>query len=566
MKKLIVFILLIFPTTLNAANLYVDDDCTNGISTYNPAADSCTGGSDTVYSTIKNAIAGMSGGDDIYVRGGTYNESDIFIAASKSGTSGNWSSLQSYPGEWAIIDGQNNNNTNPCAVISNGGYADHTNTSVAKYWLFERIEITGGGDATCESPSTGTGHGIYWNFGPWAIKYSYVHDTLASNGDENPTNIGGITWQNAEIKYNVTNDITASAGTNVYNISNTASYIEYGYSSSLYGYGNEIAYNYIVDDIGCIRTKGTHWLTTTRNGSDTTNAEIGDRIHHNICISTGGSTYPQIFYQSDYVQIYNNIVDQENANRTGLDWRNWPIMVRRWGSAGDRDLMWPVIYNNTIWKGAQEMGALNENDGSADEAIWIYNNILDNELGYWAMITYGCSTSWCTDYSATTPDLTDIEIDRNYFYRTSGTDAIGVGTRNWNTYAPYTVSGWETAKGGGTDIYSQSYNAGNLLYAGTTGADKYRTVATHTVDGSTTVDEAGIGISHPYISGETIPSYVGATDPSDDDWVAGVLAMDVSYFTNVEGGSDPTWIEGAGETQATTYSATSISATGATIQ
>ena len=43
----------------------------------------------------------------------------------------------------------------------------------------------------------------------------------------------------------------------------------------------------------------------------------------------------------------------------------------------------------------------------------------------------------------------------------------------------------------------------------------------------------------------------GATNPADDDWVAGVLALDASYFTSATNGSDPSWIEGSGSSPST---------------
>ena len=43
----------------------------------------------------------------------------------------------------------------------------------------------------------------------------------------------------------------------------------------------------------------------------------------------------------------------------------------------------------------------------------------------------------------------------------------------------------------------------------------------------------------------SVAAYVGATNPSDDSWVAGVLALDASYMTSATNGSTPTWIEGS---------------------
>jgi hypothetical protein len=59
-------LILIFSVSLSqAATYYVDPDCTNGISTYEPTGQTCTGGSDTVYNTIANGLAAASSSDDV---------------------------------------------------------------------------------------------------------------------------------------------------------------------------------------------------------------------------------------------------------------------------------------------------------------------------------------------------------------------------------------------------------------------------------------------------------------------------------------------------------------------
>src|SRR5690348_10727825 len=60
-----------------ATTYYVKSSCTNNITTYNPGADTCTGGSSRVYSTINNAFNGglLTAGDTLTIRAGTYVES-----------------------------------------------------------------------------------------------------------------------------------------------------------------------------------------------------------------------------------------------------------------------------------------------------------------------------------------------------------------------------------------------------------------------------------------------------------------------------------------------------------
>jgi hypothetical protein len=57
------------------------------------------------WATIAFALQNANAGDTIYLRGGTYGTVDV--NGSASGTAGNLIHLCSYPGEWAVIDGQN---------------------------------------------------------------------------------------------------------------------------------------------------------------------------------------------------------------------------------------------------------------------------------------------------------------------------------------------------------------------------------------------------------------------------------------------------------------------------
>ena len=95
---ILLFLLIALPAW--AINRYVDADCTNGLTTYVPATEACTGGSDVVYSTIQNALTAVAAGDTIHVRAGTYNGN---ITLSTSGTSGNYITLQPYTGETVYL-------------------------------------------------------------------------------------------------------------------------------------------------------------------------------------------------------------------------------------------------------------------------------------------------------------------------------------------------------------------------------------------------------------------------------------------------------------------------------
>ena len=302
----------------------------------------------TIQYTVTNKITDANGGWNIYLRGGTYQEHDISIPVTKTGTSGAWNSIQSYAGEWAIIDGQHASTVNVRPVIYNGGYA-HTGSEVfAQYWLFERIEVTGGG-----TPASEEGAGIYWNKGPFTVRYCYIHDNVSGNANENPGGIGGNSWQEATIEYNYlynngSETPGSGAGNNraIYSTGSTEYAPESGgpeYEWTWAIRDNVIRYNYILAGPGgevCIGTKSLQWLTLTRNGTDTSNRTHGDKIHHNICV---GTNQMGVLYQQDYVQIYNNIVDMGNP----ADER-YGVGSRRTRTEWQYDHLETVIYNNTV--------------------------------------------------------------------------------------------------------------------------------------------------------------------------------------------------------------------------
>jgi hypothetical protein len=86
-QTLILVLSLIFATPSWSAILYVDADCSNGISTYNETTQQCTGGTSTVYSSITNAQAFQSTGDTISLGDDTYEVGQLAIAATINLTS-----------------------------------------------------------------------------------------------------------------------------------------------------------------------------------------------------------------------------------------------------------------------------------------------------------------------------------------------------------------------------------------------------------------------------------------------------------------------------------------------
>jgi len=170
--------------------------------------------------------------------------------------------------------------------------------------------------------------------------------------------------------------------------------------------------------------------------------------------------------------------------------------------------------------------------------------------------------------------MADAVIDKNLIYSPGtsktwivGRDTSGSGcgvtrytTTEFNSCSATwrgvgSVTNWDTSSG--------------TLFLEESGYNQYITDGSFVISGSTTIANGGIGGSHPYLSGVTIPSYVGAVNPSDSDWVAGVLALDVTYFTSATAGSDPSWIEGSEDepsTPATTQSRSTYTISGGRMQ
>jgi len=110
MKKFLILLVLLWTAQAQAATKYVDNICTNGLTTYNSAARTCITGSETVYSTIANGIAAMAGGDTLRIRGGTYVENiNMNTIRIPSGTSwSNPTTIASYTGETVTIQPPDN--------------------------------------------------------------------------------------------------------------------------------------------------------------------------------------------------------------------------------------------------------------------------------------------------------------------------------------------------------------------------------------------------------------------------------------------------------------------------
>lgn len=514
---------LIFCSNLFAANIYVDktlsSNCTTG--NYSTENRSCSGSAGNAYDTIQQAVDNMNTSDDIFIRGGTYYE-NVLIKGSTTpnGTTDDYASMQSYTGEWAVIDGQNKAQY----VIGKPRNGRDDGNDLA-YWKFERLELTGGTDGANDG-----GAGLYVSGGPFIVRYCSIHDNLATSEANNPSGISGYTWTDSIIEYNYfdsNGEIGGSAG-NSANIALFSDYLwattrESGFTDSKPSQRkNEIRYNYFSGSSIGYKHKGEQEFTGHNTASPATDyvnthQKWGDKIHHNYF--TGQSRVSVMSFQ-DFVQVYNNIFDAVPE----------AITI---GEQPDGQMYQAITYNNTIvdpgYKGIVRYGCDMNYSFVENEAHYgaDYNNLIDSSNKTWGLwfegtginVMSGCSNSR-NPYFANA-DISNYAGSNNYFYRARNPDVIKLGP----TY--YTAANYEgqTKTGGAKVAYTNPFDADNLLFAGTTYANKYITLTSHNIEGSTTIANGGIGGPHPYLPSVTIPSYIGAVDPNNNGWVAGLLCL-----------------------------------------
>jgi len=542
MKKIIVVLIILI------ACHFVSAQYTDGCE--NPSGKKCiyvapggsgSGSPSSPYGSIQTAVNAMNPGDHIVLRGGTH-AGCICINPSKNGdswSSGHYNKMYSYPGEWAIIDGQDSCHT-PCAGGGEPGgillgYAVWATGNTAydlSYWWFERLELTGGSGRS-DIPGIHSA-GFWGNGGPFKFRYLYVHDNQADNGGENPGGLKGQCWQDSLVEYCYFKDngMRAGGGDNN-NPANIVIYSDYnpeyiannGFNANDnrgHAYRNEIRYNYFEGSYTGFKNKNAQFLTSRTNWQDAQYDTYGDKIHHNIFY--GASVYA-IGPNTDFDQIYNNIID---SNDRGIASPHEPNFG---------ELYKIVIYNNLIRNSnSWDIRRFTDTVPSTHYG-WDYNNMIENPGGCnWIECNNECSIAVgaCGGGS-----LSEYYNTNNYFYNPSST----LFNLEQTTYS---AAGFETQTktAGPKIVYSDSVNP----YIGSSGADQYITDGSHSLGSGVTIANGGVGGAHPYLSGVTIPSYVGATNPDDNDWVAGVMSLrDVAILQSMDI-DDPTWIEGSGST------------------
>ena len=527
---------------VNAATLYVDKNlaanCVSG--NYSIANRDCTGTDGAAYNTVKGAIAAMVGGDDIILREGRYQEGYIKIPHIKSGTSNNWSSMQSFPGEWAILDGQRNIPDSGNAVI---GFTvtGKTATEQLNYWRFERLEITGGG-----YPGASSAAGFRANGGPFHFKYVYIHDNWADGCNSNPGGVTGTAWQDSIIEYSVfenNGNAPTSTATATHNCGHINIYSDYldndiaalGFPlnpATINNTRNEYRYNLFIGNYVAIKYKNDQFFSG-RN-IDTGKSLVddykyyGDKIHHNIIINSKVG----IDGRQDFIQIYNNILVNTGS----------AIQI---GEIDTPTIYKPVVYNNTIISPLD--GAIsfthNRSNGSKTGLTtstgvvvppynepnsyygYAFNNILHNVRDGWNWSDIGAAGKSTLGFPIAR-DFSNLHIKNNYFYLPNITNANDTDGSKvvYLDGVRYTVSAYEALRPG-SSLFLKTSGTNDLFKTGSV-ASSYKTNKDHVISGALTVANAGVGGEHPYFAGVSVPSYIGATDPNTEAaWVDEVLNL-----------------------------------------
>ena len=508
-----------------AANLYVDEGSIEPDATWNGnngQTYTCPHGNGKGFSSIQAAIIDMNGGDDIFVRQGTYYETEIGIPQTKNGSSSNWSSIQSYPGEWAIIDASGGQ-----WGIGRWGFSKTGGDDIG-YWIIQRLEIKNAGDSDGAA-------GIWISGGPNKIRYCYIHDNIetADGGicGGNPAGVTGMIWDNSVIEYCYfeNNGCTATDEMHASHINIHSDYLYTSFNIDHATRKNEFRYNLFVDSddraLHAFHHKAQQFLIRDHANVDWAYKEYGDKFHHNIIFDGN------IRNEQDYAQYYNNIVVSDLPFEISPNYQTGMSAV--------------CVYNNTLIGSGSPSGPYFSVDWTVTQPYsYLYNNILDKGGERWDAkeVSVGSSPdggSW---------DWSKVDIDNNYLYQPVDQDVdsylMGRKLSGDNLGVALSTFDFNALDNMEDNQQKNLSDDSDRLMTGESGASKYITKADHIVEGSTTIANGGKGGDHPYLAGVRIPSYLGATNPNDNSWVAGVLGLANVATLESSGVEDPDWVEG----------------------
>ncbi len=504
--------------------IYADSSITDSCATYNPATRSCSGGSEQCYRRIQWAVNKMAAGDHILVRAGTYFEK-VTLPSAKNGTAwidGNYNLLKSYSGEWATINGGDTGQK--IGAITDGQDSTYDVVGVA-FWKIDSLGITGGAEVDNIDAA-----GISLDIGPFKFTHLKIFNNLSGSAGENPAGIRGYLYDSCIIEYCMFDSNGCLPPIDDINPGHILIFGDYK-EHSLYDTGftytgpgcsrirNTIRYNYFGYALNGYHDKNEGILCgrdQADEGYEDDYKYYGVNVHHNYWTTY----YRALNVRTDFAQVHHNIFKACSIAITGT-------------AADEATNYRQCFYNNTIYRAPWVVIQVhNTNDHISDVTtpetlsyVYMYNNINDScrNIDGWDKSIYTVTRPYSSDSYAR---YDSVHLGNNYTYRylPYGEDPVG----DQIFYLGYsgdegnrlTLAEYNTRYSRSILHFLQAYDAGNLLY---TNSD-LKTRNAHTVNGSLTVANGGIGGNHPYLDGVTIPSYIGATG-GDTLWVDTVLAL-----------------------------------------
>jgi hypothetical protein len=500
---------LLIPTVAESTTFFVapDGDDRNG------------GGLGDPFATIQHGVDVMQPGDSLLLRAGTYREHSIRLWG-KQGSEEAWFTLQSYPGEWAVVDAGHPADPVGTNVFESSSAPLHAPV----YWRFAHFEVTGAGPAylgqSYEEIQNLRGAGFhFWPGYHMVFDGMYIHDNYGGGG---PNGGAGVKFQNADgtAAHHIVithchlkdNGWPGATNGNLANIVLFSDYVDDPTQVDLEQClsRNEIAYNLVEGCAVGFKHKNAQWLCRNHIGDDMEGKAYGDRIHHNIFLN---NTYIGLWVHQDFAQVHHNIVVSSPGG----------IVAARPPTTIDREPFHAVIYNNLVVESADGGGitsyhGLDPGPSGYQQEPWhpywyVWNNIIERGQDANGRNDLNILFAW-SPYEI---DMHTVHVDHDYFYpRERDQDVINV-VDNANDFSAdeYEAVGWATS------LYAQPVTSADPLHPEDS---EYKTRPDHVLEAGVTLADGGLGAAHPYLPGVTIPAYVG---PCADDacaWVDAVLA------------------------------------------
>jgi len=129
------------------------------------------------------------------------------------------------------------------------------------------------------------------------------------------------------------------------------------------------------------------------------------------------------------------------------------------------------------------------------------------------------STSYAHNFS-------DLVIENNFIHEAKSPNTFSVGyCKDKNIFPDGSLNYYlkttsefnnHSATWRGVGSVTNWENDNSDLFKGDSGSEQYKTNGSFEVGGATTISNGGKAVSHPYLSGITIPPYIGATNPNKD--------------------------------------------------